>query len=340
MSNRTVLVAAAIALVLGGLGQPWTAGADPESVGSSQPAPEAAPGAAPGAAAKRPSRGPAPRPAAPQPAPQAAPQAAPAPATLPKTLPKAPLPAVAPIGSTAPAPAAPPAGSSPATAPKSVVRAEAPSPTSTVSTQYGNLGQWMINSKNQIADWVGVPYQGRTMLEGINVVIVDSASGTASQAASNLNAWMTRSGFAPSAISSTGYKGVIETTTFGQQPVGASAAFRDAYFLLANSHGRVFGPYPNPGGPGFIWTASLSEENLDLQNLTHGYESFNTARARLVGNMVAAGAGNLGQVFMDNVYNTEQYTTGDADGYAAVIGLTQVLKTATPPRGGAVGGKR
>ena len=35
------------------------------------------------------------------------------------------------------------------------MRAEAPSPTSTVSTQYGNLGQWMINSKNQIADWVG-----------------------------------------------------------------------------------------------------------------------------------------------------------------------------------------
>ena len=40
---------------------------------------------------------------------------------------------------------------------------------------------------------------------------------------------------------------------------------------------------------------------------------------------------------MDNVYNTAEYTTGDADGFAAVIGLPQVLKTATAPRGGNVG---
>ncbi len=222
--------------------------------------------------------------------------------------------------------------------PESVgVRGEQPSPTSTVATSYGNLGQWMINSKNEIADWIGQPYQGKTMLEGINVVIVDSASGNTTQAASNLNAWMTRAGFAPSAVSSTGYQGVIESSIFGQQPTGPHTAFRDNYFLLANSHGRIFGPYPNPNGPGFIWTASLSEENLDLENLTHGYESFNAARNELRDSMVGAGGQDLGQIFMDNVYNTAEYTTGDADGFAAVIGLPQVLKTATAPRGGNVG---
>ena len=217
------------------------------------------------------------------------------------------------------------------------VRGDQPSPTSTVATPYGNLGQWMINSDNEIADWIGLPYQGRTVMEGINVVIVDSASGNPTQAASNLNAWMTRAGFAPSAVSSTGYQGVIESNIFGQQPTGPHTAFRDNYFLLANSHGRIFGPYPNPNGPGFIWTASLSEENLDLENLTHGYESFNAARNELRDSMVSAGGQDLGQIFMDNVYNTVEYTTGDADGFAAVIGLPQVLKTATAPRGGNVG---
>ena len=37
------------------------------------------------------------------------------------------------------------------------------------------------------------------------------------------------------------------------------------------------------------------------------------------------------------VTGTSEYTTGDADGYAAVIGISGVLKQATPPRGGATG---
>jgi hypothetical protein len=212
-----------------------------------------------------------------------------------------------------------------------------PPPTSTIATPYGTLGQWMINSKNQIADWVGIPQGGKTVLEGINVIVVDTASRTPAQSSANINVWMTRAGFGPSAVSSTGYQGIIGATQFSQQPTKPSAAFRDAYFLFANSHGRFFGPSPNPNGPGFIWTASLSEENLDLQNFSHGYESFDSARTKLLNNMVAIGAQNLGQVFMDNVYNVGDYTTGDADGFAAVIGVNQLLKAATPPRGGKVG---
>lgn len=231
-----------------------------------------------------------------------------------------------------------PAPSAPTVPPKANARTvAAPNPTATVATPYGSLGKWMLNSKNQIADWVGLPYQGRTLLEGINVVIVDSASRTPTQASGNLNAWMRRSGFGPSAFSSTGYQGIIGSATFGQKPTGANTAYRDAYFLFANSHGRVFGPFPNPNGPGYVWTAALSEENLDVANFSHGHESFNQARTKLVSGMVGAGAQSLGQVFMDNVYNTPEYTTGDADGYAAVIGINGVLKQATPPRGGATG---
>lgn len=219
---------------------------------------------------------------------------------------------------------------------------------STIPTPYGDVGQWMINKNNQIADWIGTPQPVngslKTILEGINVIMVDTASPTAGQSTRNLNAWMARAGFGASAVSSTGYQGAFgpdpNQVVYGQQPTGASQAFRDSFFLFANSHGRVFGPYPNPNGPGFVWTASLSEENWTITNpLTHGYESFDSARNKLRDSMIAAGAGNLGQLFMDNVYNEGPYSTGDADGFAAVIELNSILKTATTPRGYAVGPK-
>lgn len=236
-------------------------------------------------------------------------------------------------------------------APKSIAAVVPPPPgltyNSTVSTPYGNVGQWMINKDDQIADWIGTPQpvngQLKTILEGINVIMVDTASSTAAQSVRNLNAWMSRAGFGASAISSTGYQGAFGPAgqvILGQQPTGASQAFRDSFFLFANSHARTFGPYPNEGGPGYVWTSSLSEENWTITNpLTHGYESFDTARNKLRDGMVAAGAGDLGQLFMDNVYNETVYSTGDADGYAVVIELNKVLKQASTPRGNAVGTK-
>lgn len=221
-------------------------------------------------------------------------------------------------------------------------------PDSTIATPYGHLGQWMINRDNRIADWIGTPQpingSPKTVLEGINVVLVDTASTNATQSVRNLNAWMARAGFGASAISSTGYRGAFgpspNPVLLGQQPTGASQAFRDSFFLFANSHGRAFGPYPDPSGPGFVWTASLSEENWTITNpLTHGYESFDSARDKLRDGMTAAGAGDLGELFMDNVYNVGDYSTGDADGFAAVLELNSVLKSATTPRGNAVGTK-
>lgn len=219
---------------------------------------------------------------------------------------------------------------------------------STIPTPYGGVGQWMINKDNQIADWIGTPQPVngslKTILEGINVVMVDTASTTAAQSVRNLNAWMARAGFGASAVSSTGYQGAFGPNPgpviLGQQPTGASQAFRDSFFLFANSHARAFGPYPNAGGPGFVWTASLSEENWTITNpLTHGYESFDNARNQLRDGMVAAGAEYVADLFMDNVYNEDIYSTGDADGFAVVIELNSILKAAKTPRGYAVGPK-
>lgn len=219
-----------------------------------------------------------------------------------------------------------------------------PAPTSTTPTPYGDLGRWMINKNDRIADWIGQPQPVsgtlKTILESINVILVDTASGDARQSTRNLNAWMARSGFGASAFSSTGYQGVLGSTTYDQQPDGANQAFRDAFFLFDNSHARAFGPHPNPSGPGFVWTASLSEENWTITNpLAHGYESFMSARDTLRSGMIAAGAGDLGELFMDNVIDEGVYSTGDADGYAVVLELNSVLKAATTPRGFAVGRK-
>ena len=231
-------------------------------------------------------------------------------------------------------------------------------PKSTVATPYGQLGQWMINSQNQIADWLGKPQPvsnttgaatpcpctPKTILEGINIVLVDTASTDPTQAERNLNAWMRQGGFGSSVLSSTGYQGQLGASTYGQQPTGPSvtaalgAAFRDSFFLFANSHGRVFGPYPNPDGPGYVWTASLSTENWKITDpLTHGYQSFQEARNKLATGMVNGGATDLGTVNLDNTYNVGGYSTGDANGYATVLGLNTVLKTATSPRGATKG---
>lgn len=210
----------------------------------------------------------------------------------------------------------------------------APDPTATATTQYGELGKWMLQPNGQIADWVGLPYQNKTLLEGINVVFIDTAATTARQAERNLNVWMRRAAFGASQKSSTGYQGILGGTTYSQQPTGPGQAFRDAIFLLPNNHGRAFGAYLNEDGD-YVFTGAWSRENLDIKNFSHGHESFNQARTALLNNMVAKGATNLGEVDMGNAIppNDPTYSTGDADGKAIVLGWNVNMGTTRAYRG-------
>ena len=244
-----------------------------------------------------------------------------------------------------------------------------PSPDATVSTPYGDLGQWMLNKNGEVADWIGQPYCGpgstvsncgadtpgaKTVQEPINVVFVVPAA----------NEWFAKlkldfalrvSGFGPSCCSSIGYRAIVDGETDPQMPtggllglgvlpplpfglgqtgllglIGFGPAYRDAPFFLANSHLRVFGGQSDGNGA-YIFTGSASEENLDTSAggllPTHGYESFETARTALTQQMLnvgwLTGASNLGQVAMYNAIPADDpsYTTGDADGFAQVIGL-------------------
>ena len=86
----------------------------------------------------------------------------------------------------------------------------APSPADQVTTEYGDIGKWMLEWTGNIADYGGLPYEGRTVLEPINVVIVDPTSKSALGAAWKLNAAMRRAGFPPRLFHSTGFRGLID----------------------------------------------------------------------------------------------------------------------------------
>jgi hypothetical protein len=250
-----------------------------------------------------------------------------------------------------------------------------PNPQSTTDTPYGPLGQWMINKAGAVANWVDLPYCGqgstkanckpdnpnaRIMQEPINTIFVVKA-GSKYVAEVTVDAAMRAAGFGPSPFSSVGYKAILGTTTDPQMPSGGllglgflpplpfglgqkgllsllgipyGAAYRDAPFLVANSHLRIFGGEPDGNG-NYIFTASVSEENLDATGggllPTHGFESYNVARTKLLDQLVAqskiTGASNLGMVAMNNAISPTDptYTTGDADGLAQVIALTAVF---------------
>lgn len=200
----------------------------------------------------------------------------------------------------------------------------APAPDDETATEYGDIGKWMLDSSGDIADYGGLPYEGRTVLEAINVVIVDPTSRSSLEATWRLNAAMRRAGFPPRLIHSTGFRGLIDGERYRQQPRGLLVGYSDDFFLLPNNHGRIFGPDPVETASGYVWSGSFStEEFVFYQGLPrHGYVSSNVARDALAAQLIASGrASSGGTVLLDNAYNTDTTTTGDHDGYAVVVTL-------------------
>jgi len=207
---------------------------------------------------------------------------------------------------------------------RAVGTVDIPAPTDTAQTPYGDIGKWMLRSDNVIANWHGVKYRCKTLYEPINVIIVDPTSTTVQESSQRLNAAMTAAGFPAVALHSTGFAATIDGIAYTQQPAAGWQAFSDAFFLLPNNHGRVFGPTPGPGGAGYVWTASFSRERIGFYQLLprHLYVSFGRAREAVRAGLVRAGAADLGLVYLASDYSTQTATTGDHDGYATVVVLT------------------
>ncbi|MGL6235850.1 MAG: WXG100 family type VII secretion target [Segniliparus sp.] len=207
----------------------------------------------------------------------------------------------------------------------SAVATTDPSPSDTVPTPYGELGQWMINSSGAVADWLGRKTDGKSLYEPINVVLVDNTSTTPAEAVAKLNRDLAAAGFNGQSGHSGGYSASIGGTRYGQLPDTYTDASGPLSLLETQDHARMFGPAPAPGG-GYIWTSSFSREkfSIDLFDIAggiHGYDSFNTARDNLLSGLVNSGATELGTIPMGNTRSTAVGSTGDHDGNAVVIQL-------------------
>jgi len=199
-----------------------------------------------------------------------------------------------------------------------------PSPDDEVQTAYGDIGKWMLESNGDISDYGGQPYTGRTLLEPVNVIIVDPTSTSKAEATQRLNAAMFWSGFPAQPVHSTGFQGTIDDVTYGQQPTGLLSGYSDNLFILPNDHGRIFGPDPVETSSGYVWSGAFSTEQLGIYNLlpTHTYVSSDMARAALAMRLILSGQATfVAMVPLDNAVNTATTTTGDHDGYAVVLQL-------------------
>lgn len=210
-----------------------------------------------------------------------------------------------------------------------------PSPGDVAHTPYGDVGTWLLQPNGQIANYGGVPHNGMTVLEPINVIIIDPTSTSPEQSTARLNAAMARAGFPAQPVHSTGFQGTVNGKTYGQQPSGLLQAFSDNFFVFPNDHGRMFGPAPAAGSTGYVWTGAFSTEQLNPANpFTHEYVSSEIARAELVRRLVATGGARVVDVVpLGNAYNTGTFTTGDHDGYAVVLELTPSVVTLLPTGG-------
>ncbi|CAN5471294.1 hypothetical protein BH09ACT7_BH09ACT7_49950 [soil metagenome] len=198
-----------------------------------------------------------------------------------------------------------------------------PSPADEVPTAYGDIGKWMLKSDGQLANYGGQTYDGgKTMLEPVNVIIVDPNSKTPAEAARRLNTAMFWAGFPAQPIHSSGFEGSIDDVTYGQQP-GFLQGYSDNFFLLPNNHGRIFGPDPVETSTEYVWSGTFSRETLGFAGLPgHIYVSSDVARAALAMRLIVSGQATfVGMVPLDNAYNTATTTTGDHDGYAVVLQL-------------------
>jgi len=213
-----------------------------------------------------------------------------------------------------------------------------PRPTDVAHTVYGDIGAWLLQPNGKIANYGGVRHGGKTVLEPVNVIILDPTSKSSAESSARLDAAMTRAGFPAQPIHSTGFSGIIDGAVYGQKPTGFLQAFSDNFFLFPNDHGRMFGAAPAANGAGYVWSGAFSTEQLNPANpFTHEYVSSETARAALARRLVASGAATVvGVVPLGNAYDDGTLTTGDHDGYAVVLQLTPGV-VAVLPRGGVLG---
>lgn len=188
------------------------------------------------------------------------------------------------------------------------------------SVAFPEIGSFMLQVNGQPADWLGVPLEGKKLLEPINVIIIDKLAKSEKEAIENLEAAMIKAGFPARTGHSADYQGLINNKSYPQLPEGKHLAFSDGHFEFDNDHGRVFGPdyYNNK----YYFVAAFSREDIVLRGgVGHSFNSFNKARDQVAKKLDTLSEFNIIDFLplKNYIVNNSNQTTGDHDGIAVVL---------------------
>jgi hypothetical protein len=182
------------------------------------------------------------------------------------------------------------------------------------------IGLWMLAKDGSPADWLGSPFEGKRLLEPINVIIVDHLAASAEDASARLLKACGMAEFPQREGHSSNYSALIGSRRHAQFPPGTEESFSDALFAFSNDHGRMFGPMEWHGV--YVFIGAFSRETVDLvSRVKHHYESFDRARDAFSSRMsTRAGYRVLSFVYLGNaILGDASLTTGDHDGMAVVL---------------------
>ncbi len=196
------------------------------------------------------------------------------------------------------------------------------------------IGYWMLDSKGEVANWLGIRATGKRVAEPINVIIVDRFSPDAQSATLMLEKALSENGFPGRGGHSKGYEAIIGGARCPELLVGSKATFSDGSFLSENDHGRIFGPFDS--GKGFVFVAAFSRERPDTFRMRHVLVSFNVARDIVAGALKASGSYQIeGFVPLGNaLFWSPTRTTWDHDGNAVLVEAESTRAQDAPPVAG------
>ncbi|MFL5814527.1 MAG: hypothetical protein ACJ763_13205 [Bdellovibrionia bacterium] len=189
------------------------------------------------------------------------------------------------------------------------------------------IGKWMLDSHGEIAHWLGMEFNSHRINEPINIIIRVKAADPESANRKLLSA-ASAAGFENRKGHSTGYSAYLNDGIVPQFDAMPDHAFSDAYYLLSNNHGRIFGPVLWQGS--FLYVAAFSRESVHLIDKLlgksahmHIYSSFNQARDQFASQMARQGGATIAaSVPLDNALpENPTDTTGDHDGQAILLDL-------------------
>jgi hypothetical protein len=184
------------------------------------------------------------------------------------------------------------------------------------------IGKWMYQDDLEKAHWLGIPWEGKNLIEPINLVFVDAVSKTADESIKSLVENLKKAEYTDRPHHSSGYVGFIGGVFYPQLPRERYRAFSNGVAEIPNNHGRIFGPCRYHGK--FIFIAAFSWEIVETaEKVWHHYGSFNRARDELSQSLdkkspyKITGFVDLCNAIVDNKENS----AGDHDGIAVVLSL-------------------